>query len=129
MTTLQRLAFGILLIQVAIWGSVSTSAADGLQVLSPPPEPFFDLVRSRDRDAARAFYKKYLDVSGIPVVAAGEVADEALLRTHEIVSHMLAGRPDIIEAMMNRDMYLIIIGKDQLTPICRNTATGRTPNT
>ena len=34
--------------------------------------------RERDRDAAREFYKKYLDVNGIPVVAAGEVADEAL---------------------------------------------------
>ncbi len=82
--------------------------------VSEPPEAFFEKVRERDRDAAREFYKKYLDVRGIPVVASGDVADEALLRTHEIVSHMLAGRPDVIEAMKDRDMYLIIIGKDQL---------------
>ncbi len=50
----------------------------------------------------------------MPVVAAGEVDDRALVRTHEIVSHMLAGRPDIVDAMKEREMYLIIIGKDQL---------------
>jgi DUF1680 family protein len=82
--------------------------------LSEPPDEFFEKVRGRHREAARQFYKKYLDINGIPVVAAGEVADAALYRTHEIVSHMLAGRPDIVEAMKNRGMYLIIIGKDQL---------------
>jgi hypothetical protein len=113
MTTLIRLLCGVLLFVVLIPSGIAVRAAEP-QVLSPPPEEFFELVRSRDRDAAREFYKKYLDVNGIPVVAAGVVADEALVRTHEIVSHMLAGRPDVVEAMKDRDMYLIIIGKDQL---------------
>lgn len=91
----------------------SGRSSDRLDI-SAPPESFFEKVRERDQEAAREFYKKYLDVSGIPVVSAGEVADQALLRTHEIVSHMLAGRPDVIDAMKGRDMYLIIIGKDQL---------------
>jgi alpha-glucosidase len=89
-------------------------ASDEPKVISPPPESFFEMVRGRDRDAAREFYKKYVDVNGIPVVAAGEVDDRALVRTHEIVSHMLAGRPDIVGAMKENEMYLIIIGKDQL---------------
>jgi alpha-glucosidase len=89
-------------------------ASDAPKVISPPPESFFEMVRSRDRDAAREFYKKYVDVNGMPVVAAGEVDDRALVRTHEIVSHMLAGRPDIVDAMKENEMYLIIIGKDQL---------------
>lgn len=50
----------------------------------------------------------------MPVVAASEVADLALQRTHEIVSRMLAGRPDVLEAMVKNGMYLIIIGKDQV---------------
>lgn len=82
--------------------------------VTPPPESFFEIVSERDRDAARAFYKKYIDVKGMPVVAAGEVADKALERTYDIVTHMLAGRPDIIEAMVKNKMYLIIIGKDQV---------------
>jgi len=82
--------------------------------VTAPPEAFFQKVRERDREAARAFYKKYLDVKGMPVVASGEVADLALQRTCEIVTHMLAGRPDVLEAMVKQGMYLIIIGKDQV---------------
>ena len=70
------------------------------QVVIRPPESFFEMVRERDRDVARQFYKKYIDVGGMPVVAAAEVADEALQRTHDIVTHMLAGRPDVLEAMV-----------------------------
>ena len=60
--------------------------------VTAPPESFFEKVRERDRQAAREFYKKYIDVKGMPVVAAAEVADLALQRTYEIVNHMLAGR-------------------------------------
>src|SRR5258708_18467328 len=48
------------------------------------------------------------------VVASAEVADEALQRTYDIVTHMLAGRPDILEAMVKNGTRLIIIGKDQV---------------
>jgi alpha-glucosidase len=95
----------------AAW--VQTESAEPLTV-SAPPESFFALVRERDRGAAREFYKKYVDIQDLPVAAAAEVADEALLRTHEIVSHMLAGRPDIAKSMAESGMYLIIIGKDQV---------------
>lgn len=86
---------------------------EGPRVDVPSPS-FFAMVRETDRDAARSFYQKYLDVEGMPVVASGTVADEALWRTREIVTHMLAGRPDVIKAMVERRMYLIIIGKDQV---------------
>ena len=82
--------------------------------VTAPPESFFEKFAEKDREAARKFYKKYLDVKGLSVVAAGEVADEALQRTHDIVTHMLAGRPDILEAMAKHGTRLIIIGKDQV---------------
>jgi len=50
----------------------------------------------------------------MPVVAHSDVADLALQRTYEIVTHMLVGRPDIQAAMVTNGMYLIIIGKDQV---------------
>ena len=53
--------------------------------VAAPPESFFAMVRDRDREAARKFYKKYVDVDGMPVVAAAEVADLALTRTRELV--------------------------------------------
>ena len=72
-----------------------------------PPDSFFTLVRERDREAARKFYKKYMDVKGMPVVASGEVADAALQRIHYIVTHMLAGWPDVVAGMAKNGMYLI----------------------
>ena len=90
-------------------GTIGRSAPVG-----SPPESFFAIVPERDRDVARRFYKKYVEVDGMPVVASGEVADLALNRTREIVGHMLAGRPDIVRAMVKDRMYLIVIGKDQV---------------
>ena len=93
---------------------IARAAAQGEErpAVGPPPESFFALVNQRDRDTARQFYGKYVDIKGIPVVSSAEVADLALQRTHEIVSHLLAGRPDVIAAMRSNGMYLIIIGKD-----------------
>ena len=82
--------------------------------VSRPPESFFEIVEPRDREAAQEFYRKYASADGLPVVAAEEVADEALIRTCEIVAHMLAGRPDVQQKMIENGMYLIIIGKDQV---------------
>ena len=79
-----------------------------------PPEAFFERFPERDRDAARGFYKKHLDVRGLSVAAAGAVDDEALLRTREIVTRMLAGRPDVLELMAKVGTRLVIIGKDQV---------------
>src|SRR5262249_2651063 len=90
-------------------GWAQTEANQNDPPVTAPPETFFELVSERDRDVARQFYKKYIDVKGMPVVASGEVADLALQRTYSIVTHLLAGRPDVIEAMVKNRMYLIII--------------------
>jgi alpha-glucosidase len=79
-----------------------------------PPDSFFQLIHERDREIARQFYRKYLDIKGMPVAAGVEVADQALQRTYHIVTHMLAGRPDVIHSMVTNGMYLIIIGKHQV---------------
>ncbi|TWT35884.1 hypothetical protein KOR34_07810 [Posidoniimonas corsicana] len=90
------------------------AAESEVAIVSPPPESFFEIVRERDREPAREFYAKYASAGGLPVVAAEEVADEALTRTVEIVEHMLAGRPDVLQKMVENQMYLIIIGKNQV---------------
>jgi len=83
-------------------------------VVTAPPESFFERVRENDREAARRFYKKYIEIGGLPVAAAAEVADEALQRTHFLVSHLLAGRPDVLAAMVKNGTRLIIIGRNQV---------------
>jgi hypothetical protein len=82
--------------------------------VTAPPESVFANFRESDRDLARRFYKKYLTINGVPVLASADVADAALERTHEIVTHLLAGRPDILEALAKYGTRLIIIGKDQV---------------
>jgi hypothetical protein len=103
---------GALSLFALLLGFGSAGAAEPAVIA--PPESFFTSVRERDRDAARKFYKKYIDVKGLPVVASAEVADEALQRTHFLVTHLLAGRPDVLEAMAKNGTRLIVIGKDQV---------------
>jgi hypothetical protein len=88
-------------------------AASSPRVIAPP-EPFFQKIRESDRDAARQFYRKYIDVKGMPVTASAEVDDRALQRTYYVVTHLLAGRPDILQAMITNGTRLIIIGKNQV---------------
>jgi len=96
--------------------------------VTEPPDSFFEKVRERDRQAARQFYRKYIDIKGLGVAAAAEVSDLALQRTYEIVTHMLAGRPDILEAMIDRGMYLVIIGKDQVYTDLPENRNARNPD-
>jgi predicted metalloprotease with PDZ domain/dipeptidyl aminopeptidase/acylaminoacyl peptidase len=101
--------------RLAAWlGAPLAPPAPASPAVHAPPESFFEKVPERDRAAARAFYKKYLEVGGLPVAASAEVADLALQRTHDLVSHLLAGRPDVLEAMVKNGTRLIVIGKDQV---------------
>jgi hypothetical protein len=95
-------------------GDGEAGETSGVPPVVAPDDAFFERFRDRDRDAGRAFYKKTMDVGGLTVAASGDVADEALRRTHEIVTHLLAGRPDVIAAMAKRGTRLIIIGRDQV---------------
>jgi alpha-glucosidase len=108
---LSALALGFLAVPIS---GAQTAGQSESPPVAAPPDSFFQLVRERDRDVARQFYKKYLDVKGMPLVASAEVSDLALQRTYEIVTHLLAGRPDVINTMVSNGMYLIIIGKDQV---------------
>jgi hypothetical protein len=85
----------------------------GVQQAEAPQGPTAEQVAA-EMAIYRNFYKKYIDVTGMPVVAHADVADQALQRTYEIVTHVLAGRPDILKAMVASHTYLIIIGKDQV---------------
>src|SRR5689334_18094150 len=82
--------------------------------VTAPPDSVFAKFRDADRDVARKFYAKYADVNGLAVLASADVADEALQRTHHIVTHLLAGRPDVLRAMADHGTRLIVIGRDQV---------------
>src|SRR5688500_8383277 len=107
----------VLAVSVLSLPAATLAQAQPREVVPPVtrvPASFCELLREEDRDVARRFYAKHIDVKGTPVVASGVVADQALQRTYAIVTKMLAGRPDVLQAMVRNRMYLIIIGKDQV---------------
>ncbi len=111
---MKRIEQALALVGLAALLSTGRLSAQALPPVIPPPDFFFEIVREDDREVARAFYRKYIDVQGMPVVSAEVVDDRALQRTHEIVTRMLAGRPDIINRMVSTRMYLIVMGRDQV---------------
>src|SRR4051794_22008157 len=89
-----------IMITIVFFGLAATVRAQrDTPKVTAPPEAFFERFKDNDRAVARAFYKKHIDASGLSIAAAGVVADEALERTFEIVTRMLAGRPDVFNAM------------------------------
>lgn len=65
-----------------------------------------------------AFYKKYLDCGGLPVVSSEEVPDAALFETARLVDKMLAGRPDIRKAIIERGGRMMVVGaKEGITDL------------
>ena len=54
------------LILVACVHAQSTTGAT-CPAVTAPPDSFFEKVRERDRDVAREFYQKYMDVKGLPL--------------------------------------------------------------
>jgi hypothetical protein len=106
--------FAALLIALTPSTLAAQAVREPVPAVTKVPESFFRLLREGDPEVARRFYGKHIDVKGMPVVASPIVDNAALQRTYSIVTHMLAGRPDVLQAMVKNGMYLIIIGKDQV---------------
>jgi hypothetical protein len=64
---------------------------------------------------ASAFYKKYIDATGYPVVASGTVNDYALREAAYLIDMMLAKRPDVREAMIKSGSRMCIIAWNEFT--------------
>ena len=62
-----------------------------------------------------SFYQKYIVKEGLYVTSSGKVSDEALLKACDIISLMLAKRPDVKAHMVKKGCHVMIIGKDEET--------------
>ena len=75
-------------------------------VLGPPPAAFgWDT----------AFYRKYADAEGIPVISSSMVPDEALLVARDIINHMLLQRPDVRAEMIRSGSRVGIMAITEFT--------------
>lgn len=61
------------------------------------------------------FYTKNIDAAGIPISASDKVPDEAMLAARRIVVAMLAHRPDLVRALIDRGQRIAIMGVDEGT--------------
>ena len=77
---------------------------DGCEIGSPPPALNVD-----------AFYAKYCDAGGIPVLSSANVPDLALQQAWNIIMNMLAARPDLHEMIAANGTLFGIIGVDEVT--------------
>ena len=61
------------------------------------------------------FYKKYLNASGIPILASDNVRDEALVRARKTVINMLSSRPDVLAQMILNKVRVGIVADEEVT--------------
>ena len=62
-----------------------------------------------------AFYQKYLDVDGLPVVGSANVSDFALREAAWIIRQMLAGREDILRALAEKRVRVAVMAWNEFT--------------
>ena len=64
------------------------------------------------------FYTKYVSARGLPILSSERVADAALLEANYLIRHMFAYRHDILQAMINAEVRVVVIGaKERITDI------------
>jgi hypothetical protein len=96
-----------------MWAAAATASAQTASAptsrVSAPPD---DVVKRFKLDP---FYKKYVSANGFPVISSEKVSDYALLEAADVISHMLAGRDDIRDAMLEHKTRCVVMAVDELT--------------
>lgn len=62
-----------------------------------------------------AFYQKYVEASGYPIVSSSRVNDYALKEAAYLIDMMLSKRPDLREAMIASGSRMIVMAYDEYT--------------
>lgn len=84
----------------------SSTDVDGSQVRITEPPASLGLP---------AFYVKYVDASGVPVVSSAHVPDDALLAARAVVLQMVAGRDDIVAHLQAAHIRVAIMAESEVT--------------
>src|SRR5687767_6809883 len=76
-------------------------------------DPVPQTVRAKFKLAA--FYQKYVEVEGFPIVSSSNVSDYALLEASWIVRQMLTNRTDLLHAMASNNVRLAVMAWNEFT--------------
>ncbi len=85
---------------------ILTTSADApqLRVTEPPKSAGLD-----------PFYKKYLELDGLPIVSSSKVSDYALKEAAYLISRMLEGRRDLIDALVASKVNVAVMASSERT--------------
>ncbi|MBV9879949.1 MAG: hypothetical protein JO180_05600 [Gemmatirosa sp.] len=78
-------------------------------VTAPPPE----IVERYKLDTA--FYKKYADANGYPILGSAKVSDAALAIVRDQVNYMLGSRPDVRDTMIAHGGRIVVQAETEYT--------------
>jgi hypothetical protein len=97
---LRPIALAVLVVAAAARGSDSPE----FRVVEPPKSWNLD-----------PFYKKCVEVDGLPVVSSEKASDYALKEAAYLVGRMLEGRKDVIEAMVKNKVHVAVMAYSERT--------------
>jgi hypothetical protein len=69
----------------------------------------------REKFALDPFYEKQTDYKGYLILASKKVPDEALLEARYLISQLLAGRDDIVQALIKSNCRFTVMAPDEMT--------------
>ena len=87
--------------------SVCVQAQD--HKVTPVPEAF------RESVTLSEFYQKHIQAGPLPILGSDQVSDYALLEAAWLVDHVIGHRPDILQALADRGVRMVIMAYNEYT--------------
>ena len=94
---------------------MANNCSDAVAVTVLPPPPQTELLPPPDALGLDSFYQKYLDLGGLPIVSSLQPQDDALFRARDIISDMLAHRPDLLATIVDSGIRIAIMARSEVT--------------
>jgi len=77
--------------------------------VTPVPEAFRETVNLSE------FYQKYTQAGPLPILGSGKVSDYALLEAAWLIDRVIGHRPDILQALADRGVRMVIMAYNEYT--------------
>ncbi len=104
-------------VAVGVWLAVACATA--APELAPAPRAVPQVTdvpkELRDRVKLDPFYRKYIEVDGLPILSSEKVSDAGLREAAFLIRNMLAKRPDVIKEMARKGVRVVVMAPTELT--------------